>query len=181
MLTAEQVSAVMRQHRIRFTNLGLLFLAMAGLVVGVQVSQTEPRAFLFLLAFECLIGLAFILIRCEHCGYPVHKRERTLFGATFPTWSVLVPRRCLRCHSPIPWWRSSGEPQLGRRENLGRSSEGPASRSNRNQAVGVLALIALANLVGGVGLALFVDRRLIWVAIVIPVAATVGILVARRS
>jgi len=181
MLTSEQVSAVMRQHRIHLTNLVLLFLALAGLVVGIQVSQTEPRAFLFLLAFECLIGLAFMLIRCEHCGYPVHKRERTLFGATLSTWSILVPRRCPRCHSPIPWRRSSGEPEPGRRQSQGRPSEAAASQSNRSQTVGILALIALANLVGGAGLALFVDIRLIWVAIVIPAAAAVAILVVRRS
>ncbi len=43
----------------------------------------------------------------------------------------------------------------------------------------VLVFLAVINAIGGVGLALVVDFRFIWVAIVVPAGAVVGILALR--
>jgi uncharacterized membrane protein YfcA len=174
---SEQVSTIMRQNRIRLTGSLLLISSVAGLVVGVTAAQKDPRAFFVLAAFECAIGLAFMLIRCEYCQRPVHRRSHTVFGVTISTWSVGVPRRCLGCDAPIPWWGPSSK------KNSRPTTDVPSSpRGDRNRAVVVvLAFLAATNFVGGIGLALVVDHRLIWIAVVIPCAAIGGIFLARRS
>jgi hypothetical protein len=165
----------MRQNRIRLTSSLLLVASIVGLVVGVAAAQIDLRAFIGLATFECAVGLAFMRIRCEYCRQPVHKRRRGLLGSMISTWSVSVPRRCPGCDAPIPWWGSSqGARTLTPRIPLSRRSD------REGRVVLVLVILAVANFLGGIGLALVVDHRLIWIAVAIPCAAIGGIVWTRR-
>jgi len=171
----------MRQNRIRLTSRILLLLSLVGLAVTALIAQENPQAILWFVVYEVSIGIAFMFIRCGVCRHPVHKHYVTVFGATFPYWSILLPRRCPRCHTAIPWRGHVADGHVRDRELGERPPDGPTTRLDKRTLSIALAALGVVNLVGGLGLSVIVDRRFMWAAIVVPGAAVVGMYLLRRS
>ena len=96
-------------------------------------------------------GVWVMSLRCERCGYPVYQKKVSIAGAEFTFWVGRPSRRCAKC--------GHGEGPTGVEES--------ASAAVRRIRV-VLVFLIVVNIVGGIGLAQRVDRRFVWVAIIVP-------------
>jgi len=119
----------------------------AGAIVFGLASGVYPWLMVVVFALTAIAGVAVMGIRCEACGYPVFQREVSIAGARFSYWSPIPTIRCPRCGAAT---NRESTPESVKRLRI------------------VLIFLTIVNLIGGIGLAQRVDRRFVWVAIVIP-------------
>lgn len=162
-------------------------LLIAWFVLGFPLGLLVAIHPLFLIgpvALLAVVGIWSMLLRCARCGHPIHKHYVEVAGATFSYWAPWIPKRCLRCHAEIPGgiapsWRVRW-PQPRVLTAVPEPQRAAPAEVLRKRTV-VLIFLIVTNLIGGVGLALAVDARLIWIAIVLPTLFAVLLVALRWS
>lgn len=150
------------------------------------LAAVHPLFVISPLALLAVVGIWSMRLRCARCGHPIHKHYVVLAGATFSYWAPWIRKRCLRCHAEIPggiapswglrWQRLWCVATAGPEPQRARSS-GAVLRKRTF----VLIVLIFTNIIGGVGLALVVDARLIWIAMALPTLFAVLLVALRWS
>lgn len=82
-----------------------LMLWLAGFfIIGYGVWSFQAghlMVLLYLGAGTLLYIIAAFTLRCGQCRLPILLRPRSIFGVEFFTWSLLPPKQCGRCGSPL--------------------------------------------------------------------------------